>query len=96
MSERVVDRLEVVEVEHQQSDRIPVAFDLFDLDREQLLEARVVTQTGELVGYGLTAHLVVQIDILEGEGGLCRQQPQQFALLVRERPTVTTDRDQPV
>jgi hypothetical protein len=45
----IVDRLEVVDVEHDQPDRVVVAADLLDLRGEELLKAPMVGQTGQLV-----------------------------------------------
>ena len=73
MPECVVDRLEVVDVEHDQADRVLVSTNLLDLGAQQLLEAPVVGEPRELVGDGLSLHLVMQVDVLERERRLSGQ-----------------------
>src|SRR5436305_2153682 len=66
----VVERLEVVNVEQDQSDRIVVAADLLHLGPQELLKTSVIGKTGQLVGYCLATHLDVELDVLERERGL--------------------------
>ena len=96
MAVGVVDGLEVVDVEHDQADRVVVAADLLDLGVEELLEAAVIRQTGQLVGDRLAAHLEMELDVLERERRLRSQRPQHLEVVVRERPTASSDRDHAV
>jgi hypothetical protein len=41
--------LEVVDVEHDQADRVVVAADLLDLGVQQLLESAVIRETSQLI-----------------------------------------------
>ncbi len=77
MAVGVVDGLEVVEVEHDQPERMVIAPNLLDLGGQQLLEAAVVGQPGQLIGDRLAADLVVQLDVLQRQRGLAGQRAQQ-------------------
>ena len=96
MAVGVVDGLEVVDVEHDQADRVVVAADLLDLGVEELLETAVIRQAGELVGDGLAAHLIVELDVLERKRRLRPERPQHFEVVVGERPPASRDRDHAV
>jgi hypothetical protein len=57
MTVGVVDRFEVVNVEHDQAQGMAMAADLLDLDAEELPEAAVRGEPGQLVGDRLTGNL---------------------------------------
>ena len=91
----VVDRLEIVEVEHDQTDGVPVAANLLDFSLQQLLEAAMVRQTGQLVGHRLLPNLVVQLDVVERQRGLGGKGSQNVAITVVELAFRAPHRDQP-
>ena len=76
MSVGVVDGLEVVDVEHDQADRVVVAAHLLDLGVEELLEPAVIRRARELVRDGLAAHLKMELDVLERQRRLGSQGPK--------------------
>jgi hypothetical protein len=67
MTIAVVDRLEVVDVEHDQGQPMAIAPDLFGLEAQPLLEATMVTQPGLFIGNRLSLDLVVELDVLKRE-----------------------------
>ena len=69
VTDRVVDRLEAVEVHHEQAELGVVALGARHLERQRLLEAAVVEQPGEAVGGGLDLHLLVGARVADGDGG---------------------------
>ncbi len=58
--ERVVDCLEVVEVEHEQRAAVPVAIDVCDVALELRLEPAPVQQAGERIVVGHVAQLALE------------------------------------
>jgi hypothetical protein len=52
VAERVVELLEVIDVEHQQRQRETTALRALDLEREAFVKVAVVVETGEAVGDG--------------------------------------------
>ena len=93
MPVRVVDVLEVVDVEHDQAHLLAVAAGALDLDGHDLLEAAVVEQARELVGHRLPLHGFVQVDVLDGHRRLVRQVREQLTLGGRERVVPAGHRD---
>ena len=65
MAERVVDALEVVDVEHHEADVGAEAAASLDLGVERVVEVIAVVEAGELVGDGLQAHRLVQVHVLD-------------------------------
>ena len=57
----VVDGLEIVDVEHDQADRMVVAANLLDLGIEQLLEAATIRETGQFVRDRLATNLKMEL-----------------------------------
>ena len=92
----VVDRLEVVDVEHDQADRVVVAADLLDLGVQKRLEAAVVRKTGQLVRDGLATHLIVELDVLERERCFGSERPKHVEIVVGERAPAARNRDHTV
>jgi len=89
-------RLEVVDVEHDQTDRLTVAPDLLDLHAQALLEAAMVDEARELVGDGLALHLMMQLDVLERQRSLPGQGAQELPIVVAGRPLPARDGDHAV
>ena len=89
----VVDALEVVDVEHDQPELVAEAPRALDLGRDDLLEAAVVEQAGQLVRDRLALDLLVQVDVLDRDRGLVREVLEQLALALAERPAGPGDRD---
>ncbi len=73
MAARVVDLLEVVEVEHHEPDGLGESPRALDLGLEHLVEAPVVEQPGEVVGHRLALDLLVQADVLDRHAGLASE-----------------------
>ena len=67
VADGVVDRLEVVEVHHQQAEVLAVASGAFDLGLERFVEVAVVVDAGEAVADGLALHLLVRARVLDGD-----------------------------
>ena len=89
----VVDRLEVVDVEQDQPGRLGVALVPRDGGAEQLLQAAVVREPGQLVGDGLAAQRGVALGVAGGDRRLLAQVVEQRALLVAERGGAAGDAD---
>ena len=81
MAEVVVDVPEVVEVEHDQAERRPVA----DAPLEPLLERAVVEQPGQVVGPCPDLDRLEDLGVLERDRDLRREQLDELELLGRER-----------
>ena len=84
VSELVVERLELVEVEHEQRERRAVAMRTPALLKEPLLEVTVVVQAREPVADGLLLGAPVQPLVLERRRRLVGQHLQRLALGRRE------------
>ncbi len=72
MAAAVVDGLEVVDVDQEQSERCRLAIDRLELARELVLERAMVAEPGQAVEQGVEAGAVVQLDqlvALRGDGG---------------------------
>ena len=76
---RVVERLEAVEVHHQ--DRQPAGVVRRDGLAELGLEGAVVAQPGQRVQVGADAHGAVRLGVLEGDRGLPGEQLRQLELV---------------
>lgn len=63
----IVDRLEIVDVEHDQRQPMVIAPNLLHLEAQQLLKATAVAESGELIGDRLAPNLVVKLDVLQRE-----------------------------
>ena len=82
----VVDRLEVVEVDHHQAELLPEALGALDLGLEDLVEPAAVEEAGELVGHRLALDRLVQADVLDRHRRLADEVLEELALAVAERP----------
>ena len=83
VAERVVDELEVVEVEHQDAQRAPAALCPDDLLAEALVEEPVVVEAGQRIAVGELARILVQPRILERHGRLVGHRPGELEPLGR-------------
>ena len=83
MAVGVVDALEVVDVEHDQAHPRAAALGSLDLVGDDLLEAAVVEQAGQLVGDRLALDRVVQVRVLDRDAGLAGEVAEQLALARR-------------
>ena len=83
---RVVDALEVVEVEHHDAERAPGRGRGVDLAPQALLRAAVVEQAGEPVGRRLRAQVLALARRLVGERRHRREALDERDLLLGERP----------
>ena len=81
VAELVVDRPEVVEVEHDQAERRALA----DAPLEPLLERPVVEQPGQVVGPRPDLDRLEDLGVLEGDRDLRREQLDELELLGGER-----------
>ena len=91
VTEAVVDQLEIVEVEHQERERMPVATRPRDLVAQALPEEAVVVEPGETIdgrlpfdGLLLLAHLPVELRVVDGDGGLLTESDAERGLLLGE------------
>ena len=82
VAEAVVDPLEVVEVHHQERERVAVAFAAPHLALEGVLEVTVVVEAGELVGDGAQLALLVERGVLDGDGGEVGERLDELELLL--------------
>src|SRR6185436_4930518 len=80
VAEVVVDVPEVVEVEHDQAERLPVA----DAPLEPLLERAVVEQPGEVVGPCPDLDRLEDLGVLERDRDLRGEELDELELLGRE------------
>ena len=85
VADRVVDRLEAVEVEHQQAEHGVVAFGARHLEGERLLETTMVEQPGQAVSRGLDLHLLVGARVADGDGGEVGEELDDLELALVER-----------
>src|SRR5207237_3104232 len=67
VAEAVVDLLELVEVDEDQTDRAAEALDAADLPFERLLELAPVRKLREAVRHGLPLELAVEARVLESD-----------------------------
>jgi len=88
--------LKVVDVEHDQTDRVVIAADLLDLGVKQPLEVAVIRETGQLIRDRPAAHLKMELDVLERECCLGSQRSQNLEVIVGERPPTARNRDHAV
>ncbi len=95
MPVRVVDGLEVVDVEHHEGDRRPEAAGALELGGERLLEAPAVRQPRQLVRDGLALDPLVQPDVLDGDRRLPGEVLEELALRGGERRAGAGDGDDP-
>ena len=93
MAEGVVDLLEVVDVEHHDAHVGTEAPASLDLGVERVVEVVAVVQPGELVGHGLEADGLVQVDVLDRHRGLAGQVGEELVFLVVEGLVRAGDRD---
>ena len=84
VADGVVDRLEVVEVHHQQAEVLAVAPGAADLRLERLVEVPVVVDAGEAVADGLPLHRLVGARVLDGDGRQVGEQHDRLEVLARE------------
>ena len=96
MAMDVVDRLEIVDVDHHQTDRIAVALGAVELGCEQLLELAMAGETGQIVGDRLALDVEVQVDVCQRERRARCERAQQLEIVLAEAGVFTGDRDQPV
>ena len=82
MAERVVDELEVVEVEHQHAQRPACPLGPDDLLAETLVEEPVVVEAGQRVAVGELAGLLVEPGVLERHRRLVGHRPGEREALV--------------
>ena len=87
----VVDALEVVDVEHDQAHVAAEALGALDLLEDDLLEAAVVEEAGQLVGDRLALDRLVQVDVLDRDAGLLGEVGEQLALAGGERRRCARD-----
>ena len=90
VADGVVDRLEVVEVHHQQAEVLAVPPGTADLRLERLVEVLVVVDAGEAVADGLPLHLLVGARVLDGDGGQVGEQRDRLDVLLGERAAAQT------
>ena len=81
----VVDQLEVVEVHKDQADRVGHAPRALYFQPEQVVEVTVVTQPRQRIGRGQPLRLLVQVRVLQRDGGRGRQQLQDPDVVDPER-----------
>ena len=84
MAERVVDELELVEVEHQQAERLVRPIRAEDLLTKPLMEEAVVEEPGQRVPVGQVASLLIQGRVVERHGGLVGHAPGHLERRVDE------------
>src|SRR5215217_4619173 len=89
----VVDALEVVDVEHDEPHLGAVALRPLDLLGDDLLEAAVVEEAGQLVRDRLALDGLVEVDVLHRHRGLVGQVGEELALARREAAVAAGDRD---
>ena len=78
VAERVVDQLEVVEVEHQHAQRAAAALGPDDLLAEALVQEPVVVEAGQRVAVGEVAGVLVEPRVLEGHRRLVGHRPREL------------------
>ena len=83
VAERVVDELEVVEVEHQHAQRAPAALGADDLLAQPLVQEAVVVEAGQRVAVGELAGVLVEAGVLERHRRLVGHRPGELEPLVR-------------
>ena len=88
---RVVEALEVVEVEHEERQWRTVPLRLRHLLLEPLVEVAVVVEPGETVGDRLQLEGLVQASVLERHGGLVGEDLDQLDLVLGEAPRAGVD-----
>jgi hypothetical protein len=74
----IVDRLEVVDVEHDQADRVRIAPDLVHHRAEELLKVAVGGQAGEVVADRLAPDVEVEVDVGQRQRGPGGERAQQL------------------
>ena len=85
MSDPVVDRLEVVEIEHDQGQPAAVSLSAGDLTRERLVEVAAVVQAGERVEVRELAGLAESLRVLDRRPRAQRQLLELAHLVVGPR-----------
>ena len=84
VAERVVDRLELVEVEHHEAERVAPA----TMALEPVLERAVVEQAGQVVGARADLDRPVDLGVLERDRDLGGEQLDELELVLGEaRPS---------
>ena len=86
MAERVVDQLEVVQVDHQYAQRRTRTLRPDDLFAQSLVQEAVVVEAGELVAVCQLPGVLVQAGVLERHGGFGCHRPGEVELRGAERP----------
>ena len=79
VAQRVVDALELVEVQHDEAERLAAG----DAALEPVLERAVVEQAGQVVGLGADLDRPVDLGVLEGDRDLRREQLDELELVAR-------------
>ena len=90
---RVVDELEVVEVQQDEPQRLPEAARALDLVLERLVEAAPVRQPRQLVGHGLALDRLVQAGVLDRHRRLVGEVVEQRPVAVVEGLAAAGDGD---
>ena len=94
MTDRVVDRLEAVEIHHQQTEVLAVALRTTHLSLQRLVEMPVVVQTCEPVTDRLPLHLLVAACVVDRDGRQIREEQNRLQLMLLELPvTLAIERD---
>ena len=96
VSVRVVDVLEVVDVEQGEGHRLAGAERALDLPEERVVEGATVRQCGEAVDHGEPPHLLQQAGLAVGQRGVCGELSEQrhhAGVDARAPPTAVLDRE---
>src|SRR5438477_3031337 len=84
MSMRVVDLLEVVEIDEQDGELIAVACRAVDFCFKSFIEMTGIIEAGAIVGDGEFLNLFHRACIFNGDGGVIANRLKKERLLVRE------------
>ena len=80
MPERVVDRLEVVEVDEEDADRVAASRGAADGEREAVEEERAVRHAGERVVEGLVRDVVERAGVVEREARVLGEREKRLLI----------------